>query len=85
MTASLFFGARLLAPRRSATGRVQRVGFWLLGAIVLAALAAPLLTPYGPKDYVCPAFAVPSSAHWLGCDDAGRDLFTQLFYGARRS
>ena len=31
------------------------------------------------------AFAAPSSAHWFGTDEFGRDLLTRMMYGARTS
>lgn len=76
---------RFLAPRASATGKVQRLGIGLLGAIIALAVAAPLLTPYAPDAFSCQAFAKPSAAHLLGCDDAGHDILSQLLYGSRVS
>jgi peptide/nickel transport system permease protein len=83
------------APARAA-GRVQRrrgrwyrqpalmAGLILLGLIVLAAIAAPLLTHYNPdtQNLNAPLEGF-SSAHWLGTDQEGRDTFTRLLYGAR--
>lgn len=80
-----FARPRFLVPRASAVGKVQRLGIGLLGAIIAVAVAAPLLTPYAPDAFSCPAFAKPSVAHLLGCDDAGRDILSQLLYGARVS
>jgi hypothetical protein len=53
--------------------------FW-----VLAAIFAPLLTPYSPteQDYKA-RNSPPSAAHILGTDDLGRDLWARLIYGAR--
>jgi peptide/nickel transport system permease protein len=50
------------------------------------ALAAPLLTPYGPT--VIDAYHVllpPSASHWFGTDELGRDVLTRMLYGARIS
>ncbi|MFV0244420.1 MAG: nickel ABC transporter ATP-binding protein NikE [Qingshengfaniella sp.] len=76
---------RLLAPIASTTGKVQWAGMVILGGIILAALAAPLLSPYGPSQSVCDPFQMPGADHPLGCDDAGHDLWAQLLYGARVS
>src|SRR5512146_804826 len=67
------------------------VGGFLLLAAVAAALLAPILTPYQPTDTMRDAaghpltFASPSEHPPLGTDDAGRDLWTELIYGARIS
>ncbi|TLP44303.1 nickel ABC transporter ATP-binding protein NikE [Cohaesibacter sp. CAU 1516] len=74
-----------LAPFSSLTGKVQLVGLGLLLVVVVCALFAPLLAPYGPRAEVCAAFASPSHHHWLGCDDFGQDLYSQLLYGAQVS
>lgn len=50
------------------------------------ALLAPLLAPYGPLNgSLLEAHQVPSGAHLLGTDQAGRDLLSRLLYGARSS
>lgn len=68
---------------RMPTGAVA--GGWLL-LLAVAAVAAPLLTPYGYDAQNLPlAFAPPSASHWLGTDEFGRDLATRLLYGARTS
>jgi len=67
--------------------RAQRkavVGLSIVLVFVLAALAAPLLSPYGPTDQdFVNAMQPPSAAHWLGTDSFGQDLYTRLLYGAR--
>ena len=65
-------------------------GFLVLTAI-LVAIFAPLLSPYTPTEVVRDAngrgmtFAPPSLHGPLGTDDAGRDVWTQLVFGARIS
>ncbi len=60
-------------------------GGWLV-LVVLAAVAAPLLTPYAYDiQALKEAYQPPSAAHWLGTDEFGRDLLTRLIYGARTS
>ncbi|MEO5615949.1 MAG: ABC transporter permease [Cypionkella sp.] len=60
-------------------------GLWLL-LVVLAAIAAPLLTPYAYDiQELKSAWQPPSASHWLGTDEFGRDLLTRLIYGARTS
>ncbi|MDQ0089199.1 peptide/nickel transport system permease protein [Paenibacillus anaericanus] len=54
--------------------------------IILVGLAvlAPFISPYHPSDQNLYAILKPpSSEHWLGTDQLGRDLFTRLIYAAR--
>jgi len=59
-------------------------GLALTGAILIMAIAAPLLTSYGPTTQDLTAtLQGPSAHHLLGTDDLGRDTWTRLLYGAR--
>jgi len=59
-------------------------GVTILGVIVLAALAAPLITRYNPTSQdLLHTLQGPSGRHWLGTDDLGRDVWSRLVYGAR--
>lgn len=66
------------------------VGLVFVGVFVFAAVFAPLLAPYDPKEQhleliangCCPG---PSSEHWFGVDLLGRDVFSRILYGARYS
>ncbi|WP_145396911.1 ABC transporter permease [Paracoccus sulfuroxidans] len=62
-------------------------GLVLLAALVLAALAAPLLFPGDPKAITGAPMIPPFSdaAFPLGTDRLGRDLLAGLFHGARTS
>ncbi len=56
----------------------------LLAIIVVTAVAAPLITPYAPNAFDFDArLAGPSSSHWFGTDELGRDLFSRVLYGGR--
>ncbi len=68
----------LFASKTAVIGLVI-VLFW-----ILAAVFAPVLTPYSPtaQDYRAQN-AAPSAAHILGTDDLGRDIWSRLLYGAR--
>jgi peptide/nickel transport system permease protein len=67
------------------------LGSFLVLSAILAAIFAPLLTPYSPKDIIRDengrglTFAPPSVHGPLGTDDAGHDVWSQLIYGARIS
>lgn len=81
-----------LSPRQMAWLRFKAnkaavVSGAVLGLIVLAALLAPLITPtsYDAQSFLAEALAPPSSAHWMGIDDLGRDVFSRIVFGARVS
>lgn len=65
------------------------IGMGMLTVALVMAFFAPLLAPYNPKDRVdaTPAdiLAPPDAQHWLGRDDAGKDVLSLLIYGARVS
>ncbi len=61
------------------------VGLGVVVLFVLAALAAPLLTPYDPNLTVVRGSLPPSGAHILGTTSLGQDMFAQILYGARVS
>ena len=77
--------------RRRAVWQVIRrrpsaaIGVTVLLAIVLVALLAPLIAPYGLHEEVGPVFGHPSWSHPLGLDDGGVDMVTLLMWGARIS
>ncbi|MEO6700680.1 MAG: dipeptide/oligopeptide/nickel ABC transporter permease/ATP-binding protein [Jatrophihabitantaceae bacterium] len=64
----------------------QRLGMlaagWLL-LVLLGALAAPVLAPYGSDDAdLAHALDGPGRQHLLGVDPLGRDVLSRLLYGA---
>ncbi|WP_298331101.1 ABC transporter permease [Haloactinopolyspora sp.] len=69
------------AFRANPLGMVS-VGMLLL--LVMVALAAPLIADY-PRGYGDDVLAAPSSAHWFGTDNLGRDIFAQVVWGTRTS
>lgn len=64
---------------------IHWLGLALLMPGIIAALAAPQLTPYNPIANVGLPFQPPSSQFWLGTDDLGRDVLSAVIYGARTS
>ena len=65
------------------------VGLIMLVVAVSVALFAPWIAPYDPKVPVRVTiddiYAPPSSEHWLGTDDAGKDVLSNFIFGARVS
>lgn len=54
--------------------------------ILLAAVFAPLVAPYGEAEQdLLHRLAPPSAQHWLGTDELGRDVFSRILYGSRLS
>jgi peptide/nickel transport system permease protein len=62
-----------------------RIGIGMILMTILAALLAPVISPYGETEIVGDVWAPASSANWIGTDQVGRDLFTRLVYGARNT
>jgi peptide/nickel transport system permease protein len=58
----------------------------LLTVIIASALLAPVIATHGPlaQDQLHPGSG-SSTAHLLGTDQLGRDIFSRLVYGARSS
>lgn len=72
-------GISILFASKTAIIGLIIVLFW-----VFVAIFAPLLTPYSPTDQDFRAQNQgPSTAHPLGTDSLGRDLWARLIYGAR--
>ncbi|MFB4318537.1 ABC transporter permease [Actinomadura sp. 21ATH] len=86
-------GTAAPAPRGLLAARLpaRRPGVWaaalLLAVLALAALLAPVLTPYDPiaTDTLATSLPPGSPGHLLGTDQLGRDLLARLLYGARTS
>ncbi|WP_319780823.1 ABC transporter permease [Maridesulfovibrio sp.] len=62
------------------------LGLFLVGSVSLAAVFAPLLTPYDPNALnVDHLLQGPSATHFFGTDALGRDVFARMLYGGRVS
>ncbi|WP_321404925.1 ABC transporter permease [Maridesulfovibrio sp.] len=62
------------------------LGLFLVGSVSLAAVFAPLLTPYDPNALnVDHLLQSPSATHFFGTDALGRDVFARMLYGGRVS
>jgi peptide/nickel transport system permease protein len=72
---------RRLLKRRGAMFGLAMVAFF-----ILVALLAPWISPYDPLATSWSAIRkAPSSAHWFGTDDIGRDVLARVIWGARAS
>jgi peptide/nickel transport system permease protein len=62
------------------------VGLFLVLLLVIAAVGAPLLSPYDPlKMVIRERLKAPSIQHLMGTDQLGRDILTRVLYGGRLS
>ncbi|MCC6004634.1 MAG: ABC transporter permease [Thermofilum sp.] len=61
------------------------VGLCILAAFTVMALLAPYIAPYDPFKIVGAPYQPPSAKHILGTDNLGRDVFSQVVWGARVS
>jgi len=72
--------------RRLPLNRGGAFGLVVVALVVIAAIAAPVLSSYRPAESaLTKTLRPPSREHWLGTDQLGRDLFTRILYGARVS
>ena len=74
------------AWRRLKKNKLAMTGLGFLILLALFAIFGPILSPYevNAVSYKDQNMA-PSAEHWFGTDDAGRDVFTRTWYGARVS
>lgn len=74
------------AWRRLLRNRAALVALLVISIFALVALGAPLAAPYSYEaqdlDHTTEA---PTTAHLMGTDQLGRDVFSRLVYGARIS
>ena len=58
----------------------------ILGVLLLCAAAAPQLAPLDPSaQELANRLQPPSTAHWFGTDELGRDVLSRVIFGARIS
>jgi peptide/nickel transport system permease protein len=81
----------LESPTRRALRRLFKrkgavAGLVVISIFILLALFAPLVAPYDP---IATSWNLvrkpPSTLHWFGTDDLGRDVLARVMYGARAS
>jgi peptide/nickel transport system permease protein len=66
--------------------RLAVAGSVLIILVVLAAILAPLLSPYDPREQsIMNRFSSPQTDHLLGTDQFGRDILSRVIWGSRTS
>ena len=86
---------RTAVVRRSVASKIWRwvrsnpravLSLSYLSLLVVVSLSAPWIAPYSPLEQNSAKLLLPpSSAHWLGTDDLGRDVLSRLIWGAPNS
>lgn len=72
--------------RHLRTNPVTLIGVLLVLALLLIAVAAPVIAPYDPIDLnPKDRLLAPSLTYWFGTDEGGRDIFSRIVFGARYS
>lgn len=70
--------------RKGLDGPLARICLGWLVLVALLAVVGPLITPFDPTEgNIVERYLAPGVEHWLGTDQAGRDLFARLATGAR--
>ncbi|GIO38654.1 peptide ABC transporter permease [Paenibacillus antibioticophila] len=64
--------------------KLAGIGLVLFVLMLLTAVLAPWLAPYDPYN-IGSSYQSPSSVHWLGTDQSGRDVLSRLIYASRVS
>ncbi len=71
--------------RRFCRHRLAVVSLFLLTALMLMAIFAPVIAPYAPTKISGGFSQPPDAEHLLGTDQVGRDMFSRLLYAMRVS
>jgi len=74
------FFLNVLRERKAAV-----IGLAIIALFILLAIVAPYISPYSASAQTCSVYAPPSVHHWLGCDDGGIDMLSELMQGGRIS
>ncbi len=74
--------------RRFRKNKIAVVGVFIMAAIVILCVGAPLFTDYDPiidMDFINTLQKPGQNGHALGTDELGRDIWCRLLYGGRNS
>lgn len=71
---------------RIRNNRLALTGIVIIGILTAIAILSPWLAPYDfLEQNLLERLSPPSSKHWMGTDDLGRDVFSRLLLGTRIS
>lgn len=61
-------------------------GLWIIGLLIVVAVAAPAIAPYDPlRTDTFSRLRPPGTDHFFGTDQLGRDIFSRVIHGSRIS
>jgi peptide/nickel transport system permease protein len=70
--------------RRFLRNKLALIGLVMVSIVFLTAIFAPIVATHDPKAQdLTITLQTPSSEHWLGTDELGRDVFSRIVYGTR--
>ncbi len=78
-------GPATIAFRRFVRRRAALLGLFVIVVFIGAALAAPLIAGNPDTTSWTAIRKPPSTLHWMGTDENGRDVFARVVFGARAS
>ncbi|MFQ3175085.1 MAG: peptide/nickel transport system permease protein [Psychromonas sp.] len=61
------------------------IGGFLITVILLGALFAPVFASHNPEKRVARPHVAPNAEHIMGTTRSGRDVYSQVLYGARKT
>ncbi|MDF2473630.1 MAG: glutathione transport system permease protein GsiD [Anaerocolumna sp.] len=66
--------------------KLSVIGLVIVVIMILIAILAPMIATINPADMdVANRLKPPSTKHWFGTDDIGRDVYSRVIYGTRVS
>ena len=66
--------------------KISLIGAGIVLFFIVLAVFGPMIAPQGINDQdLTKRLLAPSSQHWFGTDDFGRDIFSRVVHGARIS
>ncbi|MDR1137891.1 MAG: ABC transporter permease, partial [Synergistaceae bacterium] len=73
--------------RRMKKNKIAMLGMAMFCVIALLTIFADVITPYKSaiSGKIADRLQPPSSAHWFGTDNYGRDIFARILHASRRS
>ncbi|MFJ5716327.1 ABC transporter permease [Neobacillus novalis] len=72
--------------RRLFSSPLTLIGLFIVLMIIVLTIFAPWISPKDPLEVnLGQKLLPPSSEHWFGTDEVGRDIFSRIIYGTRIS